>query len=133
MTNPNKYRALSQRKPTARSRVSNGKEILAGVDGRTHLARRYADICAAVVADMGGEGRVGEVKLSLIRRFSAQCALAEQLETDLVNGKTIDISHHSLLASTLVRLSQRIGINRVPKNVTPNIADYLEQHAVPAE
>ena len=78
---------------------------------------------------MGGEGRCSEARLSLIRRFAAACCMAEQIEARLVNGDAFDIAEHALLASTLVRIAQRIGLTRVPKTVAPNIADYLEQHA----
>jgi hypothetical protein len=53
--------------------------------------------------------------------------------SNLVNGKQIDVAEHSLLSSTLVRLAQRIGINRLPKNVTPYLHDYLEQHAATSD
>jgi hypothetical protein len=31
-----------------------------------------------------------------------------------------------LLCSTLVRIAQRIGIDRRSKNITPSVRDYLE-------
>ena len=40
-------------KPSARSRVSNGKDLfLGGVDGRSAYARRYRDILAQLTSDM---------------------------------------------------------------------------------
>lgn len=119
--------ALSTRKASARSRVSNGQDILPGVDGRSPLARRYRDISAAIVADMGGPDRCSEARIQLIRRFAASAVMAEAMEATLVNGQSINITEHSLLSSTLVRLAARIGINRMPKNVTPHLHDYLEQ------
>jgi hypothetical protein len=121
--------ALTARKASARSRVSNGKDLLPGVDGRSPLARRYRDICAALISDMGGIDRCTEARLQLLRRFSAASVMAEAMEAELVNGKQISIVEHSLLSSTLVRLAQRIGISRMPKNVTPYLHDYLEQAA----
>jgi hypothetical protein len=112
-----------------RSSVSNGKTLLPGIDGRSPAARRYKDICAALVADSGGVDRCSEARLQLIRRFSAACVMAEEVEAALVNGEEISIAEHSLLSSTLVRLAQRIGISRMPKNVTPHLHDYLEQRA----
>ena len=115
-----------------RSSVSNGKTLLPGIDGRSPTARRYKDICAALVADSGGVDRCSEARLQLIRRFSAACVMAEEVEAALVNGEEISIAEHSLLSSTLVRLAQRIGISRMPKNITPHLHDYLEQRtAVP--
>jgi hypothetical protein len=61
----------------------------------------------------------------LIRRFAAAALLAEQLETRIANGEEIDVQMHSTLSSTLVRLSNKIGIKRIAKDITPKLADYL--------
>lgn len=114
------------RKPTARSRVSNGSDILPQVDGRSLIARRYRDISAAIMADHGGADRLSETRFQLIRRFAASAVLAEQLESKLANGEQIDVATHSTLVSSMVRVAARIGINRMPKNVRPNLQEYLD-------
>jgi hypothetical protein len=48
------------------------------------------------------------------------------MEAKLANGAAIDISEHALLCSTLTRLAQRIGINRVARNVEPSLASFIE-------
>jgi hypothetical protein len=116
------------RKPEARSRVSNGADILPGVDGRSIIARRYRDIIAAIEIDQGGADHMSEARAQLIRRFAAAAVLAEQMEARLANGEQIDIAEHATLSSTLVRLAQRIGINRVPKDITPSLSEYLTPH-----
>ena len=109
-----------------KSRITNGRDLLPGdVDGRSAEARRFRDIVNAVLVDQGGIDRCTEARFQLIRRFAAACVMAEQMEGRLVLGEVIDIERHSLLCSTLVRIAQRIGIARVPKNVTPTLADYL--------
>jgi hypothetical protein len=118
--------ALTARKASARSRVTNGQDLLPGVDGRSPMARRYRDICAALLSDMGGLDHCTEARLQLLRRFSAASVMAEAMEAELVNGKPINIVEHSLLSSTLVRLAQRIGINRRSRNITPTLKDYLD-------
>jgi hypothetical protein len=45
----------------------------------------------------------------------------------VVKGEEVDIGEICNLASTVVRLSQRIGINRVPKNITPTLSQYLDR------
>jgi hypothetical protein len=47
------------------------------------------------------------------------------LEVKAIAGEPIDVSEFCNLASTTVRLSQRLGISRVPKNVTPSVKDYI--------
>jgi hypothetical protein len=65
----------------------------------------------------------------LIRRFAAASVLAEQLESRLANGEQIDIQEHATLSSTLVRLAQRIGIDRVARDVTPSWSDIAAEIA----
>jgi hypothetical protein len=60
-------------KAQARSRLSNGRDVLPNVDGRSLVARRYRDILCAVASDQGGAERLSEARLQLIRRFSRDC------------------------------------------------------------
>jgi hypothetical protein len=121
--------AIARRHPLARSRVSNGMDILPGIDGRSLIARRYQDISAAIYQDMGGFDRCSEARVQLIRRFSASACIAEQMEANLANGQAINISEHALLCSTLVRIARRIGLNRRARNVIPELSDYIEGKA----
>jgi len=116
----------ARRKASARSRVTNGGDVLPGVDGRTVIARRYYDIATAIVADQGGGASMTEVRIQLIRRFAAAAVLAEALEARLANGEQIDVGEHTLLCSSLVRLSNRIGVNRRAREIVPTLAAYLE-------
>ena len=123
---PPKSTNLAARKPEAKSRVSNGVDVLPNVDGRGLVARRYRDIAAAIAADQGGVDHISETRLQLIRRFAAAAVLAEAAEARLANGEQINIGEHALLSSTLVRIAQRIGIFRRSRNIVPDLRDYLE-------
>jgi hypothetical protein len=124
-------RRQAPRKPTARARVSNGRDVLPNVDGRSLIARRYRDVSNAIIVDQGGIDRCSESRLQLIRRFAAAAVLAEQMEARLANGEQIDIAEHATLSSTLVRLAQRIGIDRVPRDVglTLDPLEYARERA----
>ena len=117
---------MRSRRKQARSAVSNGRDVLPNVDGRSTVARRYRDICSAVLVDQGGEDRCSESRKQLIRRFAAASVLAEQMESRLANGEQIDIAEHATLSSTLVRLAQRIGIDRIAKDVPLSFRDRLQ-------
>ena len=71
------------------------------------------------------------MRRQLIRRFSAACVLAEELEGRLARGEEIDVERHALLCCTLTRLAQRIGIDRRAKNITPSLGDYLRSSPPP--
>ncbi len=111
-----------------RSRITNLSKMLPDVDGRSTIARRYRDIFIAIVADQGGIDQCSESRLQLIRRFSAAAVLAETMEAKLANGEQIDVGEHALLTSTMVRVAQRIGVDRVPRDVSsPSLADILRE------
>jgi hypothetical protein len=121
--------AKETRKSHARSRVSNGRDVLPDVDGRSLIARRYRDISSAIFIDLGGVEHCSESKQQLVRRFAACSVIAEQMEAGLARGEKLDITAHSQLSSTLVRLSSRIGIDRRAKGITPSLASYLDNNS----
>jgi hypothetical protein len=49
------------------------------------------------------------------------------MEAQLARGESINISEHALLCSTMVRVAQRIGVDRVARNITPTLEQYLER------
>jgi hypothetical protein len=130
LAKPAARRIPSTEKAHARSRLSNGRDLLPDVDGRSVVARRYRDIIGEVISDQGGPEHLSEARLQLIRRFSGASVLAEQMEARLALGGQIDIREYSLLVSTIVRVAQRLGIERRPINVTPSLGQYLSnKHA----
>ena len=118
---------LHRQKSKARSRVTNGADVLPDVDGRSAVARRFRDIATAVAIDQGGADSLSEARLQLIRRFAASAVLAEQVEAKLARGEDIDLAEHATLCSNLMRLAQRIGLGRHAKTVTPTLREYLRQ------
>jgi hypothetical protein len=108
-----------------KSRITNGRDLLPNIDGRSVIARRYRDIVSAILVDQGGADQCSESRVQLIRRFAAAAVLAEQMESRLANGEQIDINEHATLSSTLVRLASRIGIDRRAKDIGPTLSDIL--------
>jgi hypothetical protein len=105
---------FAQRAPSARSKLTNGTRgaVFPGVDQRSATARRYRDVIAAVIVDLGGLARITEVKLHLIRKFAALVVQTEAMESDLAKGEQINVMRYCKMSSTLLRLSGRIGIKR---------------------
>lgn len=115
---------LTPRKWNNRSRVSNGRDILPGVDNRTEVARRYHDVVTSVVADLGGEDRLSQTKMHLVRRFAATVAMVEQIESRFVLGQEIDYPTHATMTSTLARLANSIGLSRKMRAV-PSLSEHF--------
>jgi hypothetical protein len=106
-----------------RSKITNGTAVL-DCDGRSAAAKRYRDIATNLIEDQGD--RCTEARLQLIRRFAGCSVLAESLEAKLASGEMIDVAEYTALASALVRISTRIGINHVAAPV-PSMVDFLRQ------
>jgi hypothetical protein len=50
------------------------------------------------------------------------------MESRLVRGGQIDITEYVQLTSTMVRVAQRIGLDRIPRDVSsPSLADLLRE------
>jgi hypothetical protein len=119
MTSP----ALAQAKPTARSRIGNGKALLPDVDGRSATMRRYREILAQLVADMGGTP--SEAQTIIARRAATLAVWCESAEAHMANGADLDIATFSTATNTLRRLLQDLGLERRAKNITPSLDEYL--------
>lgn len=108
-----------------RSRLSNHRDLLPDLDGRSSQARRFRDICRQLANDSGGFDQLSETRLQLIRRFAALCVHCEALESKLANGAPVNITEHSQLSSTLVRIASRLGVDRKAREIVPSLQDYL--------
>jgi hypothetical protein len=115
--------------PKAPANGSGGKLRLLTIealDGRTKAARDFRDIEANLVADLGGEP-LGVVRRALVRRFAAASVIAEALEARFMAGEAIDVGEHAQITNTLVRVGSRIGLERLPKEITPTtLGEYIE-------
>jgi hypothetical protein len=115
-------------KRTAASRITNGSEVLAGVDGRSAMVRRYRDILGQLVDDMGGDP--SEAQLQIGRRAAALSVWCEDKDAAAANGEPLDIATYTTASNALRRLLADLGLERRARNVTPTLAQYAAQRAV---
>lgn len=115
------------RQQYARSRITNGSELLPGIDLRSTWARRMRDLIELHVSDLGGAENISEAQRSLLRRISVLEVEAEYLETEFAkrsaSGKQYDL--YLRVVGVLKRLYELVGIERRARDVTPNLKDYL--------
>jgi hypothetical protein len=108
-----------------RSAVTNGKRLHVAKPGDGAWARRFRDVLEQIIADLSGPDGLSEGQRQLARRATTIAIQCERLEGEAAAGADIDISEYSLLTSTLVRVVSRLGLKRVPRNITPSLAQYL--------
>ena len=124
---------LEARKPHARSRVTNGATLFntnEPIDGRSQASRRFRDILGQLVADLGGSDRLSESQRLLCRSVALMCWECERLEARSIAGEQIDLDVFGQLSDRIGRAVQRLGIRRVPRNITPSpLAEHFARPA----
>jgi hypothetical protein len=121
-------RSLRLARPKARSRVTNGATLLPNVDGRTFWYRRYKDLNALHLGDLGGEDAVSEAERALVRRATCLIVELERLEQEFaLAGKATssELDLYGRTANTLRRLLVTLGLERRARDVT--LGEYLSR------
>jgi hypothetical protein len=127
-TSSRDHSSVARPKRQTRSRITNGTSIhLVAVDGRSAAARRFRDVLAEIISDLGGPGHLSEGQRQIARRCAMLCVTCEQIEAQGIAGEAIDIDAYGALADRIGRAFQRLGLKRVARNVTPTLADLLRE------
>jgi hypothetical protein len=108
-----------------KSRISNHQDLLPNLDGRSAAARRFRDLVNSYLSDAGGIAECSEIRIGLIRRLAAVVVQSELLESRMVNGENVDTTRLCQLASTVVRISTRLGLER-RQHLVPTLSDVLK-------
>jgi hypothetical protein len=122
---------VPRRKAPARSRVTNGNSLFVdGVDARTAAARRFADLVAEIVSDLGEEG-LSEGQRQLARRAALIATQCELIEAEAIAGTLSDerLEAYGKLTDRLGRCFQRLGLKRKARDITPDLTTYLKSKA----
>jgi hypothetical protein len=109
------------------SAVSSGRRMFVVGDSSSAWSRRYRDIVAAHVADLGGKLELSESQLSLIKRGSTLELELEQMEGKLSMGQEIDLDLFQRTANSMRRILESLGLKRVARDVTPSLELYSQQ------
>jgi hypothetical protein len=107
-----------------KSAVTNGSEILPGLDGRSGAGRRYRDLVNIYIEQLGGSKQVHEPKLGVLRQLAQITVKAEQLGACMAQGEKVNTAELCTLASTIMRLSVRLGLEH---NAKPKEEDFYTQ------
>lgn len=96
------------------------------LDRRTLASRKFSSIASGIAADLGGEDKLSTVQHHLIEAFAGAALHVADLNARLLLGQQVDIAEHSQAISSMVRIAMRIGVERLPRDVTPTLDQYLE-------
>jgi hypothetical protein len=102
---------------------------------RSPWVRRFRDVVHIHTYDLGGSAAISGAEGSLIRRVGVITIELERLEAKFsaTNDPTPDqLDLYQRMTNTLRRLLETLGIQRRPRDVTPDLASYLANKAVAA-
>lgn len=127
--NPN-----ADRPAVSRSRIGNGNELLPQVDGRSVWARLFRDITEAMAVHCGGADRQSEPERMAGRRVAALEAELVSLEGKFARLRAEekepsanDLDLYGRLANGQRRHLEALGMQRRPRDITPDPLDYARQ------
>lgn len=114
-----------------RSALTNGRDVLAEIDGRTAIARRYRDLIELHTSDLGGADHLSEGQHALIRRVATMTVQLELLESKFAqdggsNGKDFELYQRG--SNTLRRLLETLGTTKGRKPRTVNEPTDLQSY-----
>jgi hypothetical protein len=132
----------ADQKRFARSRVTNGKELLPGIDGRSAWVRRCRDLIELHSSDLPA---ASVAELSIIRRASVLTVELERLEQKFAlagEASPFDLDLYQRTAGGLRRLLEAVGLERRLRDVTnpvprsrapssPTRADLIDVEVTP--
>jgi hypothetical protein len=102
------------------------------LDQATGAARFFARMVPEIEQDLGGRRQLTRIQGELIRAFAGAATTLQYLNVQVALGETseIDLSGYATIASTMLRIGSRLGLHRVPSDVTPDPLEYAQhEHA----
>jgi hypothetical protein len=111
-----------------KSRVTNGKVLIAGIDQRSPWVRRCKDILASHLSDLGGMDNTSAAERSIIRRVAVLTTELERMEkTFALAGEASpeELDIYARGAGHMRRLLEAVGIQRRPKVIGPTLGEIL--------
>jgi hypothetical protein len=83
-----------------------------------------------VERDLGGKDQLSRIERELVTAFSGAATTLRYLTHQILLGETadeIDLAGYANMASTMLRIGSRLGLRRVPKDITPYLSDILDE------
>jgi hypothetical protein len=107
-----------------RTGIANGSRILDGVDGRSHVVRRFREVSGALGSDLGGMEHLTEAQMQLVRSAAGLVCLRESLDVKAAKQgcEKVNVGTYCLISNTLRRVLTTIGLQRVARDVSDDDA-----------
>jgi len=98
-----------------RTRISNGKELLAGIDGRSRWARRLHELVAIHIEELGGQSRVSQAQFILVKAAANLVIVLEEQEVAFARDQGASLPAlmaYQTTLNSLRRTYEVLGLDR---------------------
>jgi hypothetical protein len=95
------------------------------LDRRSLEFKRYEEVRAAVISDLGGEDAVSTAEAQITDKAAFIAMTLERMQITSLNGEAIDLQRYGELTDRLRRLFESVGFSRRQREVTPTLANLL--------
>jgi hypothetical protein len=119
-----RQRSFVYKGPTAKKLTLR---TLDDLDMRNLAGQRAKQWMETMVEQLGGPSSISLAKRTLLERAGFIKALLEHMEAERLDGVDISVGSYSNLVSTLHNLLRTVGLERVMRDVTPNLSAYIRQ------
>ena len=122
-------------KTTAEYKPATGPKsrllTLDDLDRRTKAAQRAFDLHDRLVAERGGAESMSVLRYSMTRSVAVLSAMVEDMQVKWLRGERVDPAAIATLLNARRREAEIVGIDPLPKDVTPDLKTYLDARAEP--
>ena len=110
-----------------KKRSKRAPRDLVPIDRTGGAARFFDRMVREIESDLGGRRHLTRIQGELIRAFAGAATTLQYLNVQVALGETSEIalSDYATIASTMLRIGSRLGLQRVPRDVTPSLSEYL--------
>lgn len=83
--------------------------------------------------DLGGADRLTAAQRAIVRRAAVATAMLEDMEANWLSGRPLDVQTYCTLQNAQRRALTTLGLERKPRDVTPDLNRYIAANGQPAE
>jgi len=110
-----------------RSKSLKRPRDLLPIDKASGAARFFDRMVREIEGDLGGRRHLTRIECELVRAFAGAATTLQYLNHQVLLGEVseIDLSGYATIASTILRIGSKLGLQRRARNVTPTLEQYL--------
>jgi hypothetical protein len=122
----------SQVAPGLKRTSSRRPSDLVSIEKNSGAARFFDKMIREIEQDLGGRRHLTRIEGELIRAFCGAATALRYLNHQVLLGEVgeIDLSGYATIASTILRIGSKLGLQRRARDVTPTLDQYLRAKEV---